>query len=136
MLSYVTIGANDIAQSERFYSAVLLPLGYAKTLQENFAIYTLGDDPGRFNGPGAIYVTKPFDGKAATVGNGSMLAFRAATHAALHEIHAAGLAAGGTDEGAPGYRAIYSDNFYVGYLRDPVGNKLAIFCTSVSRTAR
>ena len=133
MLSYITVGANDIARSERFYTAILEPLGYERAEEKDTAIYTLRDIPDRFNGPGTIYVTKPFDGREATAGNGSMLAFRVGTHAEVHELHDAGVAAGGTDEGAPGYRAIYSDNFYVGYLRDPVGNKLALFCTAVSR---
>jgi catechol 2,3-dioxygenase-like lactoylglutathione lyase family enzyme len=133
MLSYITIGANDIPRSERFYSAVLVPLGYDKAVQEDAAIYTLPDGPERFNGPGAVYVVKPYDGRAATVGNGAMNAFRVPTHAQLRAVHSAGLAAGGTDEGAPGFRAQYSKNFFVGYLRDPVGNKLALFCTAEER---
>src|SRR3546814_8542033 len=56
-----------------------------------------------------------------------MAAFRAETHAMVRSLHAAGLAAGGADEGAPGFRDDYSEHFYVGYLRDPLGNKLAIF---------
>ncbi|MCW5738069.1 MAG: VOC family protein [Enhydrobacter sp.] len=133
MLSYITIGANDIARSERFYTAVLVPLGYEKTEENGAAIYTLPDLPDRFNGPGAVYVNKPFDGREATVGNGSMIGFRVPTHAQLRAVHSAGLAAGGTDEGAPGFRAQYSKNFFVGYLRDPVGNKLALFSTAEDR---
>jgi catechol 2,3-dioxygenase-like lactoylglutathione lyase family enzyme len=133
MLSYITIGANDIRRSERFYTAVLVPLGYEKAEQKDAAIYTLPDIPERFNGPGAVYVVKPYDGREATVGNGSMNAFRVSTHAELRAVHSAGVAAGGTDEGAPGFRAQYSKNFFVGYLRDPVGNKLALFCTAEER---
>jgi catechol 2,3-dioxygenase-like lactoylglutathione lyase family enzyme len=135
MLSYITIGANDIPRSERFYNAVLVPLGYEKAEQQDVVIYTLPDIPDRFNGPGAVYVTKPYDGREATGGNGSMFAFRVPTHALLRAAHDAGIAAGGTDEGAPGFRAQYSKNFFVGYLRDPVGNKLALFCTAEDRAA-
>jgi catechol 2,3-dioxygenase-like lactoylglutathione lyase family enzyme len=123
MLGYLTVGANDIPRSERFYTAVLAPLGYAKVEQEDGVAYTLPDGP-------SVYVKKPFDGREATVGNGSMLAFRVPTHAELRALHSAGVAAGGTDEGAPGFRAQYSRNFFVAYLRDPVGNKLALFCTA------
>ena len=133
MLSYLTIGANDIPRSERFYTAVLGPLGYEKAEQEDGVAYTLPDMPDRFNGPCAVYVRKPYDGLEATVGNGSMNAFRVPTHALLRAMHSAGVAAGGTDEGAPGFRAQYSKNFFVGYLRDPVGNKLALFCTAEDR---
>ena len=129
MLSYLTIGANDIPRSERFYTAVLEPLGYEKTEHKDAVSYTHRDIADR-NGPGAVYVVKPYDGREATVGNGSMIAFRVPTHAQLRALHSAGVAAGGTDEGAPGFRAQYSKDFFVGYLRDPLGNKLALFCTA------
>lgn len=135
MLSYINIGANDIPRSERFYTAVLEPLGYEKAEQKDAVAYTLPDSPDRLNGPGAIYVTKPYDGREATVGNGSMIAFRVPSHAEVRALHSAGVAAGGTDEGAPGFRARYSKNFFVAYLRDPLGNKLALFCTAEDRAA-
>lgn len=130
MLSYVIVGANDLPRSERFYTAVLGPLGYQKAEQKDGVAYTLPDSPDRLDSPCAVYVKKPYDGREATVGNGSMIAFRVPTPAQVHALHSAGVAAGGTDEGAPGYRAQYSSNFFVGYLRDPLGNKLALFCTA------
>ena len=135
MLGYLTIGANDIARSERFYTAVLGPLGYEKAEEEDGVAYTLPDIPDRVDGPCAVYVKKPYDGREATAGNGSMIAFRVPTQAQLRALHSAGVAAGGTDEGAPGFRAQYSKNFFVGYLRDPLGNKLALFCTATDQAA-
>ncbi|TAJ42179.1 MAG: VOC family protein [Reyranella sp.] len=134
MLSYINVGANDIPRSERFYTAVLVPLGYEKAEQKDAVTYTLPDVPDRFNSP-TVYVTKPYDGREATVGNGSMIAFRVPSHAQVRALHDAGIAAGGTDEGAPGFRARYSKNFFVAYLRDPLGNKLALFCTATDRAA-
>ncbi len=61
-----------------------------------------------------------------------MVAFRAPTHEKVRSLHAEGLSHGGVNEGAPGFREAYSPNFYVGYLRDPDGNKMALFCTSES----
>ncbi len=128
MLSYIRVGANDAAVSGRFYAAILTPLGYlTKQVPKGFE-FTFPKMPGPAPGPAAVYVGKPYDGKPATVGNGSMTAFQAATYAIVREVHVAGLEAGGTDEGAPGFRAEYSDRFYVAYLRDPLGNKVAIFC--------
>ena len=72
-------------------------------------------------------MTRPYDGKVATIGNGSMPALYAATRAAVDAFHAAGLAAGGTDEGAPGLRP-YGADFYACYLRDPDGNKISAVC--------
>lgn len=130
MLSYVTIGADDVPRSARFYAAILAPLGYATTEAAD------GFEFARAGGLGTVYVRKPYDGREASVGNGSMTAFQAETHDLVRRLHAAGLAAGGSDEGAPGFRDAYSDRFYVGYLRDPVGNKIAIFCTNLSEGSR
>jgi hypothetical protein len=130
MLSYVIVGANDIRRSERFYSAILCPLGYERTQAPSVAIYSLPD------GTSTIYVRKPYDGRAATVGNGSMLAFKAATQQLVRDLHAAGREAGGSDEGAPGFRDEYSEHFYVGYLRDDVGNKIALFCNDPNEPGR
>lgn len=125
MLGYITIGANDLTNSGRFYSAILTPLGYARADAGSGVAFSR---PESLGSPSAVYVVKPYDGRTATVGNGSMTAFRAATHELVCTIHTAGILAGGTDEGAPGFRAEYSEHFYVAYLRDPVGNKIALFC--------
>lgn len=127
MLDYLTIGANDVELSARFYDALLLSLGYEKQAGDGYAEYSLTGVADRDNGPGTVYVMKPFDGRPATPGNGMMPAFRTPDDAKVRELHAAGVAAGGTDEGAPGTRSYYTDTFYVGYLRDPVGNKVALF---------
>jgi catechol 2,3-dioxygenase-like lactoylglutathione lyase family enzyme len=127
MLGYLMIGANDVAQSVRFYDTILLPLGYRKEDGDDYARYAMDGVADRDNGPGTVYVMKPFDGAPATPGNGMMPAFRARDAAKVRELHATGLAAGGTDEGEPGTRSYYSPDFYVGYLRDPTGNKLALF---------
>lgn len=57
-----------------------------------------------------------------------MVGFDAGTKKQVHDFHAAALAAGGSDEGAPGPRAAYGPNWYAAYLRDPTGNKLAVVC--------
>lgn len=132
MLNYLTIGADDVRHSGRFYAAVLVPLGYAMT--EHPDGIEFAPPPG--NAAAVIYVRHPFDGGAATPGNGAMAAFQAPTQAMVRALHAAGLAAGGTDEGAPGFRAQYSAHFYVAYLRDPVGNKLALFCNNPAEGTR
>ena len=136
MLSYITVGANDVARSGRFYAAILIPLGYERKETAHGIEFTVPAGPGRASGPGAVYVKKPYDGKEATAGNGSMTAYQAQTHAMVRALHAAGLEAGGSDEGAPGFRDAYSAHFYVGYLRDPLGNKLAIFCSNPAEGTR
>mgnify|MGYP006204655977 CR=1 FL=1 len=74
-----------------------------------------------------IGLTKPFDGNAATVGNGMMVALQAKDEAQVHRLYEIALANGGTDEGAPRDRG---GGFFAGYFRDPEGNKLNAFVMS------
>ena len=137
MISYVTVGADDLRQAERFYSSFLPGLGYTMTDDgpEGLSYSVPGSSDPR-DEPPDFYVKPPFDGGPASAGNGSMVAFRASTRRQVRELHAAALAAGGKDEGAPGFRAAYSADFYVGYLRDPRGNKIALFCNDPGEPER
>ncbi len=123
MFTYITVGTNDLQRAIRFYDAVLATLGIERRVTvENEAGYGPPDDVRcRF------WVTLPFDGKAATVGNGSMPAIDAPSRSAVDAFHAAALANGGTDEGPPGLRHFHP-NFYACYVRDPDGNKLSALC--------
>ncbi len=129
MIAYVTVGSNDIAASQRFYSALLGPLGYALSHYHGDLSYVL---PGQTE----FYVKRPFDGAPASAGNGAMVAFEATGQAQVRALHAAALAAGGADEGAPGFRDAYGPDFYVGYLRDPDGNKIALFSSNPAEPGR
>lgn len=124
MIGYVTIGSNDISRSCAFFDAAFEPLGYTRTFVDGG---WAGYGPGGKKEGLEIYLATPADGKAATVGNGSMLAFKAPSRAAVDAFHAAALAAGGSDEGAPGVRGDYSPPFYGAYVRDPEGNKFCAY---------
>ena len=76
----------------------------------------------------SVYVCPPFDGKPATSGNGIMIAFTAKSRDEVKAAYAAGLAHGGSDEGAPGFRPPEKQTWYGAYLRDPTGNKVCVFC--------
>ncbi|NVK14924.1 MAG: VOC family protein [Rhodobacteraceae bacterium] len=136
MIAYVTVGADDIAQAKRFYSALLPALGYA--LEEGPAglSCTLPVAPGQSPVLPDFYVKPTFDGRPASAGNGSMVAFQARNQQQVRDLHAAALAAGGSDEGPPGFRASYGPRFYVGYLRDPQGNKIALFSSDPHEPGR
>ena len=122
MFLYITLGTNDPKRARPFYDAVMAPLGLVLRANEESEIgYGLpGDSRIQF------WITKPYDERPATVGNGSMPAFDAPTRAAVDAFYQAALAQGGSDEGAPGLR--YSPNFYSCYVRDPDGNKLSAVC--------
>ncbi len=136
MIAYVTIGANDIPQAKRFYSAFLPALGYELEEGPEGLSFSLPVPAGQSPVHPDFYVKPPFDGQPASTGNGSMTAFQAQNQNQVRELHAAALAAGGTDEGKPGFRADYGAHFYVGYLRDPQGNKIALFSSDPNEPGR
>jgi catechol 2,3-dioxygenase-like lactoylglutathione lyase family enzyme len=130
MIAYVTVGADDIARAKRFYSAVLPALGYGLKEGPEGLSYALPVSPGQSPALPDFYVKPPFDGQPASAGNGAMVAFEARSQNQVRALHAAALDAGGFDEGQPGFRADYGPHFYVGYLRDPQGNKIALFSSN------
>lgn len=136
MIAYVTIGVDDIARAERFYSAFLPVLGYELSRYQGDLSYTLPVPEGQRPVSPDFYVKSPFNGEPAIAGNGNMVAFEAETQAQVRALHAAALAAGGSDEGQPGFRANYGPNFYVSYLRDPQGNKIALFSSNPEEAGR
>ena len=121
MFSHVTIGANDLARAGRFYDAFLAPLGITRFFErEGLVGWQRAGEPGR------LFVGTPFNKQGATAGNGWMCAFVAPSREAVGAAHAAALANGGTDEGAPGLRPQYAPDYFGAYVRDPEGNKLHV----------
>jgi len=122
LILYVTLGTHDLARSIRFYDPVMAALGVGRTPDwtEGWAGWGGSYDEGP-----SVWICSPFDQAAPSPGNGPMVALRAASEAQVQAFHAAALANGGSDEGAPGTRPYYEPTFYVAYVRDPDGNKLA-----------
>ncbi len=119
MIGYVTFGTNDLARAATFYDAIAAELGTGRMMEnENFIAW---GNPG---GAAGIGLTKPYDGKPATVGNGVMAALEAKDRAQVDRLHQLALSLGAADEGAPGDRG---GGFYAAYFRDPDGNKLNVF---------
>lgn len=116
MIINMCVGTNDLERAGRFYDALTAELGRSRTGQTDRAIYY--GDPG---GGVGFAVTLPFDGQAATFGNGTMITLGAPDRATVDRLHATALASGGTCEGAPGERA---NGYYLAYWRDPDGNKM------------
>ena len=119
MFSHIMVGANDVAESKRFYDAILGALGYEPGVM---------DDRGRcfyFTATGVFAITPPINGEPASHGNGSTIGFAASSPEQADAWHAAGVANGGTScEDAPGVREGGLGQMYLAYLRDPSGNKV------------
>jgi len=124
MSNYVTIGARDAVASNAFYDAVMATIGWA--VHDDFEGWRAYSEGGTGAGL-TVWVCRPFDGQEASVGNGMMVALAARSPSDVDAFHAAALAHGGSDEGAPGPRPHYGPSWYAAYLRDPSGNKLAVF---------
>lgn len=119
MIGYVTIGSNDFEKSKAFYEKALAALNIRKTFANDHM-----QGYGVKGQSGSLAVCKPHDGKRATGGNGTMVALMAPSQEIVAKVHADALAAGATDEGAPGDRG---NGFYGAYFRDADGNKICIF---------
>jgi catechol 2,3-dioxygenase-like lactoylglutathione lyase family enzyme len=119
MIGYVTLGTNDLPRAAKFYDAIAAELGTSRMM--DFETFIAWGTPG---GGAGVGLTKPFDGNAASVGNGVMVALDAKDEAQVQRLYDIALANGGSCEGPPGPRG---DAFYAAYFRDPDGNKLNAF---------
>ena len=119
-----------MARAKHFYDAALAPLRLICRVNEEDGV---GYVPSSWPAGGKeclLWVEKPYLAYPATWGNGTMVALAADSRQQVRDFHAAAIAAGGTDDGAPGLRP-YHPNFYACYVRDPDGNKLSAVCEAV-----
>ena len=120
MIGYVTLGTNDLERAAKFYDAIAREMGVGRMM--DMGDFIAWGAPG---GGAGVGLTKPFDGKPATIGNGVMVALQASGKDQVHRLYDIALANGGSDEGPPGPRG--EGGFYAAYFRDPDGNKLNAF---------
>ena len=121
MFDHVSIGVADIARSRQFYDAALAPLGLKRLYADDGSL-----------GYGQSAVGLWVGGAAAPVpensGSGLHFCFAAPTRASVDAFHAAALAEGGRDNGAPGLRESYGPNYYAAFVIDPDGYRLEAYC--------
>jgi predicted lactoylglutathione lyase len=123
MIGYVTLGTSDLQRSAAYFDALLAELG-GKRFMEMDGFIAWGVKAGQ----PMLGVILPFDGQAATSGNGTMISLSADSTATVDRVYQKALELGSVDEGAAGPRG--DSGFYAGYFRDPDGNKLCVFCMS------
>jgi catechol 2,3-dioxygenase-like lactoylglutathione lyase family enzyme len=121
MLGHLSFGVSDLDRAAAFYDAVLAPLGFVRVWSN-----PRGAGFGRPGGEDklALFPRPP----VTPPGPGFHLAFDAPDHAAVDAFHAAALAAGGADLGAPGPRPHYSPTYYAAFVTDLDGYKLEAVC--------
>jgi catechol 2,3-dioxygenase-like lactoylglutathione lyase family enzyme len=119
MLDHITIGVTDIARAKIFYDQALHPLGI------ECLYYTDGDEFAGYGiGEKAFFWISLKD----TVQTGTHIAFLAPDRKIVDEFHRAALAAGGKDNGAPGLRPHYHENYYGAFVLDPDGHNVEAVC--------
>lgn len=117
MIHHVSVGTNDLALAKQFYDAVLPLIGLQRMKEDEISAHY---------GSGHLIfsIIVPIDGKPASIGNGSHIAFDAEDRSMVDSFHRAALAHGGSEDGAPGIRRDYDAHYYGAFVRDPDGNKI------------
>jgi len=120
MISYTTVGTNDLEKATAFYDALFGEMGVGQLWSnETFVGYGQSMDQPMFA------VCNPHNGQAATAGNGSMISLACPDKETVHKLYDKAIALGAQDEGAAGPRG--DTGFYCGYFRDLDGNKINAF---------
>jgi catechol 2,3-dioxygenase-like lactoylglutathione lyase family enzyme len=130
MLHHVSVGVADVERAAQFYDAVLSKLGFKRVMEVLPYGIAYGIRMPQF------WVQLPHDQGAPSGGNGTHIAFNASTKAAVNAFHAAALAAGGRDEGAPGPRPEYTAEYYGAFVRDLDGNKIEAVFFDMSKSPK
>jgi catechol 2,3-dioxygenase-like lactoylglutathione lyase family enzyme len=126
MLSHVFVGVTDFDRALRFYSPIMEVLNLRLKFVDRDKPWAgwVAD-----NAPRPLFlIGAPFNGAAASAGNGQMIALLALDRDAVDKCHAAALSHGGQCDGPPGLRPQYHEHYYSAYFRDPDGNKLCVCC--------
>jgi len=121
MIDHVSIGVRDIAKAGGFYDAALAPLGYKRLFDSAEALGYGADSP-------KLWVMRAERPVPADPASGLHFCFVAANRAAVDRFHAAAVKAGGQDNGKPGVRKDYGDNYYAAFVTDPDGYRLEAYC--------
>lgn len=126
MIGYTMVGTTDLENAKGFYDPLFEKMGLSLCYEDE-QVASWGDKNDET--VPRFFVCYPYDGKCAGIGNGTMTAFQVKSASTVDVLYQIAMQQGGRDEGAPGFRPeSYGDKFYVSYVRDPDGNKLAFAC--------
>jgi catechol 2,3-dioxygenase-like lactoylglutathione lyase family enzyme len=124
MLDHITLSVDDLGRAKAFYQAALAPLGITVvgevSAEQSGSVAFAGFGIGR---KGQLWIAEKGRQTPET-----HICFRAKDRRDVRAFHAAGLAAGGTDNGPPGVREIYHPAYYAAFVTDPEGHNIEAVC--------
>jgi catechol 2,3-dioxygenase-like lactoylglutathione lyase family enzyme len=123
MIDHISIGVRDIARARRFYDAALAPLGYSCLSSGETSL-------GYGAAAVALWIGQSDRPVPADPASGLHLCLAAPTRQGVAAFHAAALATGGRDNGAPGLREDYGANYFAAFVIDPDGYRLEAYCSA------
>ncbi len=124
MFSHIMVGARDLKMMVAFYDAVLATLDLRRVVElDNVDEAGVIWRKGNRRWP-QFALRHPLNGLPATWGNGVQISFAAPSRQGVDRAWTTAMQTGANDEGAPGVRPQYAEDFYAAYCRDPEGNKL------------
>ena len=118
MIDHVSIAVRDLKVGARFYEPLLATLGMTKLREWPDAALGFGKKHPEF------WINRRAAMAPVPADSGVHVCLRAPSTAAVDAFHAAALAAGGSSDGAPGFRAQYHESYYAAFIRDPDGNRI------------
>ena len=125
MIDHVSIGVRDIAKAKAFYDAALKPIGYSCLSESEGSLGYGGERP-------ALWISASPSPVAPDPQSGLHFCFTAPTRASVDAFHRAALRHGGRDNGKPGLRADYGENYYAAFVADPDGYRIEAYCDRAS----
>jgi catechol 2,3-dioxygenase-like lactoylglutathione lyase family enzyme len=121
MIDHVSIGVRDIARAKAFYDAALKPMGYN-------CLATFDGTLGYGRERAAFWISTSESPVPPDPRSGLHFCFTAPTRASVDEFHRAAVDHGGHDNGKPGLRADYGENYYAAFVVDPEGYRIEAYC--------
>jgi catechol 2,3-dioxygenase-like lactoylglutathione lyase family enzyme len=125
MLNHVSIGVRNLSRAKEFYDEALKPLGYKRLYDSEDSLGYGADAP-------VFWVLRVATPVVADAGSGLHFCLDAPTRKSVDAFHKAALGSGGKDNGKPGLRADYGDNYYAAFVVDPDGYRLEAYCPKAS----
>jgi len=125
MIDHVSIGVRNVAKAKAFYDAALAPLGYT-------CLSASATSLGYGKAAAALWVVESTSPVPPDPQSGLHFCFAAPSRGGIDAFHKAALAHGGRDNGRPGLRADYGENYYAAFVIDPDGYRLEAYCGQAS----